>query len=125
MQPSKALVELVQGLKENKTHFRKKSDGIMFISYIVHLIIQHNICVLYNVYTIICGQANSPVDHSASLLLGAFARIPLSSHPGGIWLEAEHVVHTRQEGGPLPTHWPPSPATSTSNSLLLSSKTWV
>ena len=97
----------------------------MFISYIAHLIIQHNICALYNVYTIICGQANSPVDHSASLLLGAFARIPLSSHPGGIWLEAEHVVHTRQEGGPLPTHWPPSPATSTSNSLLLSSKTWV
>ena len=66
-------------------------------NYIAHLIVEHNICALFNVYTIICGQANSPVDHSASLLLGAFARIPLSSHPGGVWLEAEHVVHTRQE----------------------------
>ena len=40
---------------------------IMFISYTVHLIIQHNVCALYNAYTIIFGQANSPADHRASL----------------------------------------------------------
>ena len=35
------------------------------------------------------------------------------------------VVHTRQEVGPLPTQWPTSPATTTSNSLQLSSRTGV
>ena len=76
-----------------------------------------------HVYTINCGQASSWC--SQCFINAALVNSSLSSHSGGVWLEAEHVVHTRQEGGPLPTQWPPSPATTTSNSLQLSSRTGV
>ena len=52
------------------------------------------------------------------------ARSLLSSHPGGVWLGYD-VAHTRQDDGPLPAQWRPFPATTTSNSLQLSSRTGV
>ena len=79
-------------------------------------------CALQCVYTIELGHA-APLLLT-SMHLGGSASLLLSSHPGGVWL-GYAVAHTRQEGGPLPTQWLPFPATTTSNSLQLSSRTRV
>ena len=79
--------------------------------------VRFTICI----WTIRCRQASSPVSFQSLLLWPYFS---LSTRPGGVWL-GHTVAYTRQEGGPLPTQWPPSPATTTPNSLQLSSRTWV
>ena len=79
-----------------------------------------------NICTIQIGQA-APLLLT-SMLLPCYLVLPagllLSSRSDGVWLGYD-VAHTRQEGGPLPTQRPPSPATTTSNSLQLSSRSGV
>ena len=62
-----------------------------------------------------------------AMLYTALVDFPLYSHLGGVWwsLAGAYVVHTRQEGGPVPTQWPPSLAKATCKSLKLSSRTRV
>ena len=79
--------------------------------------------VLYNVYTIQIGQAASLLLTSISFLCFQPVGFSVQSFRwslAGVW-----VAYTRQEVGPLPTQWPTSPVTTTSNSLQLSSRTGV
>ena len=83
-----------------------------------------NIIIIINFYTTtICKRQafrcglQSNVDRGCFFSRGiqccnaSSARSLLSSYPGGVCWLGYAVAHTRQEGGPLPTQWSPSPAT--------------
>ena len=88
----------------------------------------YTISVRFTIYiytlTVSCRQASSCFEMIPALVRCFGHMFHLSAHPGGVWL-GHIVAYTRQKGGPLPTQWPPSPATATFSSLQLSCRTGV
>ena len=95
----------------------KRKIMVMFVSYEAH---SH--WYIQYLWALQFIHILSPNDSSPCKML--WQCFSLSTHPGGVWL-GHTVAYTRQEGGPLPTQWPPSPATTASNSLQSSSRTGV
>ena len=78
-----------------------------------------SINALYNEYI------QSTVDKLLLLVFTMLLWPVLFVQPSRWSLAGVYIVHTRQEGRPLLTRWPPSRATTPSDSLQLSSRTRV
>ena len=93
--------------------------------YIVKYSYNLNTYIYINQSMMIChGQSpQRQMGSSASLQLCQESRLPVLPRVKSGWGECLH--YTRQEGTTCQHKWPPSPATLTSNSLQLSSRTGI